>query len=164
MATIRPVLDMMPFQEETVFTSWIPTGRIALAQRALERPGDRAALAPDRQRRTLLVLHDLDDAGITAEPARNLAGHERVAQLAYLDRIHRPAAQAARRNRERDLDRRSLWPITAQIALCERHQRVCAAECTPRCISALAQRARRAVCPAVQRRPGGARRQLLVAR
>src|ERR1041384_8748406 len=104
MATIRAVLDMMPFQEETVFTSWIPTGRITLAQRALECPGDRAALAPDRQRRALLVLHDLHDAGITAEPARNLAGHERLAQLAHLDRVHRPAAQAARGDRERDLD------------------------------------------------------------
>lgn len=98
--------------------------RIALVQRALERTRDRAALATDRQRRPVLVLDDLDHTRITAEPPRGLAREERRADLADLDRIRDVGTQAVCRNCERDLDRRTIQPIAAQIALCERNQGV----------------------------------------
>jgi hypothetical protein len=50
LSAIGPVSDMMPFQEDPVCTARICAGGVALEQRTLDRAGDRAALASDRQR------------------------------------------------------------------------------------------------------------------
>src|SRR5512140_619492 len=67
LASVGPVLDVVAFQEDPVCTSGVRTRRIALVQRTLERPSNRAALAPDRQRCAMFALDDLDHTGITAE-------------------------------------------------------------------------------------------------
>jgi hypothetical protein len=100
-------------QEQPMRTSGVRTRRVALVQRALERTGDRAALASNRQRRAVFALDDLDHAGVTAEPARGFNGYEGLAHLAYLDGIGHAGAQAALWNGEREVDRRAIGPIAA---------------------------------------------------
>ena len=67
---------MVTFQEQAIRTPWIAAHSVALAQRALERPADRAAPAADRERRAMLILDHIDDARVAAQPARGLAGQE----------------------------------------------------------------------------------------
>src|SRR3954463_16158065 len=59
LAPVGPVLDMVAFQEDSVCTSGVRTCRIAFVQRTLERPRDRAALAPNRQWCAMSALDDL---------------------------------------------------------------------------------------------------------
>jgi hypothetical protein len=87
--------------------------RVALVQRTLERTRDRAALASDRQRRAVFALDDLDHTGVTAEPARRVSGQEGLAHLSHFDGTCHVGETTAVRNRERDLDRRTMRLIAA---------------------------------------------------
>src|SRR5215831_4293113 len=103
---------MVALQEDAVRATGKAARAIALAQRSLQRSRDRAPLAANRQRYALVVLDDLHDPRVTAQPACGFAGHERLAQLADLDRVKsRTGTKAARRNREHHLDRGTLRPV-----------------------------------------------------
>ena len=89
----------------------------------------------------MLILHHLDDTRVAAQPARGLAGQERLRHLATLDWIERRAgAKAARWNREHHLDRSTLRPVAAQIALGHRHQCIGTVEGPPGRSSSITQR------------------------
>jgi hypothetical protein len=76
LAAVCPVLDVVALQKEAVRAPGIATHSVALVQRALERPADRAAPAADRERRAMFILDQIDDARVAAQPARGLAGQE----------------------------------------------------------------------------------------
>jgi hypothetical protein len=101
---------------------------VALQQRALDRSGDRAALAPDRQRHAVLILDHLDHPGIAAEPARGLGADTRVADQPGVDRVGRALTQAAQRDRDHHIDRRAIRSIATQVVLRDREQRIGAVE------------------------------------
>src|SRR6185295_17304643 len=99
---------MMTFQPDPVCAPRKHARLVPPVQRTLERSRDRPALASDRQRCAVLILDDLGHASIAAEPARGRSGHECLAQLTDLDGIRYLAAQAPERNRQRDVDRRTI--------------------------------------------------------
>jgi hypothetical protein len=66
----------MAFQEQAVGTAGVGARSVAPVQRSAERARDRSLLATDRQRRPLVILEDLDDACVAAEPTRGVAGQE----------------------------------------------------------------------------------------
>src|SRR5689334_7117516 len=76
LATISPVLNVMAFQEQAIGTARVGARAVALVQRALERPADRAAPAADREWSAMLILDHIDDTRVAAQPARRLAGQE----------------------------------------------------------------------------------------
>ena len=154
------MLTMVPFQEHTMRASGKCTCLVALVQSPLERTRDRTPLATDRQRRALLIFDDLDHARVAAEPARGIPRDPRFPHLADRQWIHRTgfAAQAGRRYRQHDLDRRPIRLIAAHVLLRERHQRIGAVERPLDCILSLVQHTERVSWRARSRHTGRSRR------
>ena len=108
----------------------------------LSAPAIVRRLRPTDSGDTVLVLADLDHAGVAAEALRGVLGEEGFADLAGFHRIAGVGMQAAFRDRERDLDRRTMGSIAAEVALGEGDERIGAVEGAPGYISALVQHAR----------------------
>lgn len=139
LSTISPMLDMMSFQEDLVFATRIRACGVALEQRALDRTGDRAALASDRQRYAVRVLDHLDHAGVAAEPTCGLDSNARSTHAPDGGGVSRAGAQIGHWNRDHHVDRRAIRSVTAQVRLDDREQRVGAVERSRRRIGCLAQ-------------------------
>jgi hypothetical protein len=152
LATICPVLDMVSFQKNPVRAARERAHRIPLVQRALEPSPDRTPLPPNQQRRPVVVLDDLDHAGIAAEPAHGFCSHKRFADLADLEWIHGCAcAKITLRNHECDVNRRAIGSVPSKIALRKRNESIRPVERSPCCILPLTQHAHRTL----RRRPVG---------
>lgn len=139
-AAFGPVVNMMPFQEDSMSAARKDTRRVTLEQRSLDRASDGTALTSDRQRHTVFVFVHFDHTGIATEPTCGLHSKARVAHTTHIDGIGCPVAQGARRDRDHHLDSRTIRPVTTQVSLCDRDQCVSAIECALGCIGALVQR------------------------
>jgi len=74
-SALRPMFDVMAFDEDAVVATWKPTAPIAPDECTLERVRNRPCLTADGQDGSLRVLGDRHESAVAGEPARRLRGN-----------------------------------------------------------------------------------------
>src|SRR5262245_19952918 len=78
LATVRPVLDVVPIAEARAVAAGKAAATVPGAQRSFDRQRDRARLAADVERVAVLAFDDADDRSVTSETSRRVERERRA--------------------------------------------------------------------------------------